>query len=209
LLNKVARNEIETVAENPSPPEQSDYLVDAPDHLFAAFVALAIVTVYTPLRTLHSLLTWTLTALLPLATYQDILLLAVLAWMFHGLFAIAEGQRTRRLVAAVGWALCLTIALYTYLSDILYLIIRRPLTVGLIVAADNLRAIQASAESIITPGLVGALVMAPICTVLIASILIGLAPEELRRMRSAFFSATGLVIVAAYFVGARAWAGPL
>ena len=81
------------------------------------------------------------------------------------------------------------LALYTYLSDILYLIIRRPLTVGLIVAADNLRAIQASAESIITPDLVGALVMAPICTVLIASILVGLAPEELKRMRSAFLFA--------------------
>jgi len=56
----------------------------------------------------------------------------------------------RRLIAVSGWTLCLTLALYTYLSDILYLIIRRPLTAGLLVAADNLRAIQASAESIIT-----------------------------------------------------------
>jgi lipoteichoic acid synthase len=191
---------------NSPPPEQSEFRVDLADYLFACFVALAIVTVYTPLRTLHSLLTWSLTALLPLATYQDLLLLAVLAWIFHGLFAIAERQRPRRLIAVVGWTLCLMLALYTYLSDILYLIIRRPLTVGLIVAADNLRAIQASAESIITPGLVGALVMAPICTVLIASILVGLAPEELKRMRSAFYSATGLLIAAAYFLGARAWA---
>jgi arylsulfatase A-like enzyme len=191
---------------NSPPPAQSEYRVDLADHLFACFVALAIVTVYTPLRTLHSLLTWGLTALLPLATYQDLLLLVVLAWIFHGLFAIAERQRTRRLIAVTGWTLCLVLALYTYLSDILYLIIRRPLTVGLIVAADNLRAIQASAESIVTPGLVGALLMAPICTVLIASILVGLAPEELKRMRSAFHSATGLLIAAAYFLGARAWA---
>jgi hypothetical protein len=96
---------------NSQPPEQSELRVDLADHLFACFVALAIVTVYTPLRTLHSLLTWSLTALLSLATYQDLLPLAALAWVFHGLFAIAERQRTRRLIAVAGWTLCLVIAL--------------------------------------------------------------------------------------------------
>ena len=191
---------------NPMPPAPSEYRVDITEHLFAAFVALAIVTVYTPLRTLHSLLTWKLIALLPLATYQDLFLVAVLAWVFHGLFAVAERQWARRSIAVAGWALCLTLALYTYLSDILYLIIRKPLTVGLIVAADNLRAIQASAESIVTPGLIGALAIAPICTVLIASVLAGLAPEELRRIRRGFYSTAGLAIAVAYFFGARAWA---
>jgi lipoteichoic acid synthase len=195
----------EDTSGNPMTPAPSEYRVDLPEHLFAGFVALAIVTVYTPLRTLHSLLTWKLIALLPLATYQDLFLLAILAWVFHGLFAIAERQWARRSIAVAGWALCLTLALYTYLSDIIYLIIRRPLTVGLLVAADNLRAIQASADSIITPGLIGALALAPICTVLIASIFSGLAPAELRRTRRGFYSTTGLVLAAAYLLGARAW----
>jgi len=193
-------------SENLVLPEQAEYRADLADRLFACFVALAVVTVYTPLRTLHSLFTWTLIALLPLATYQDLFLLAALAWVFHGLFAIAKRQWARRLIAVSGWTLCLTLALYTYLSDILYLIIRRPLTAGLLVAADNLRAIQASAESIITPDLIIALMMAPICTVLIASILAGLAPEELRRFRERFYSRAGLLIAAVYFLGAHAWA---
>jgi len=55
-------------SENLVLPEQAEYRADLADRLFACFVALAIVTVYTPLRTLHSLFTWTLIALLPLAT---------------------------------------------------------------------------------------------------------------------------------------------
>ena len=191
---------------NPMTPAPSEYWADIEEHLFACFVALAIVTVYTPLRTLHSLLTWKLIALLPLATYRDLSVLMVLAWVFHGLFAITQRRWVHRSIAVIGWTLCLTLALYTYLSDILYLVIRRPLTVGLLVAADNLRAIQASAESIITPGLIGALALAPICTVLIASIFAGLAPEELRRMHRRFYSTAGLALAAAYFIGARTWA---
>jgi arylsulfatase A-like enzyme len=186
--------------------EQPEYRAEPADYLFAAFVGLAIVTVCTPLRTLHSLLTWGLVAMLPLATYRDLFLVAALAWLFHGLFAMARWQWARRSVAVAGWALCLTLALYTYLSDISYLIIRRPLTAGLLVAADNLRELQASAESIITPGLVGALVMAPVWTVLIASILVGLAPEELARLRKRFYSAAGLSATVLYLFAAHAWA---
>ena len=183
-----------------------EYRADLADQLFAAFVGLAIVTVCTPLRTLHSLLTWSLVALLPLATYRDLLLVVTLAWLFDGLYTIARRQWARRVVAVAGWTLCLTLAVYTYLSDIIYLIIRRPLTAGLLVAADNLRAIQASAESFITPGMVGALVMAPVWTVLVASVLVGLAPEELTRLRRRFYSAAGLAATVLYFFVAHAWA---
>ncbi|HEY2523976.1 MAG TPA: sulfatase-like hydrolase/transferase [Candidatus Binataceae bacterium] len=186
--------------------EQAEFRVDLADYLFAAFVGLAIVTVCTPLRTLHALLTWSLVALLPLATYRDLFLVAALAWLFHGLFAIARPPWARRSVAIAGWTLCLMLALYTYLSDVIYLIIRRPLTAGLLVAADNLRAIQASAESIVTPGLVGALAVAPVWTVLIASILVGLAPEELTSLRKRFYSAAGLAATVLYLFAAHACA---
>src|SRR5690348_17370126 len=94
---------------NSMAPAPSEHRVDAAESLFAVFVALALVTVYTPLRTLHSLLTWKLIALLPLATYQDLGLIVVLAWGFHGLFALARRQRARRAIAVVGWTLCLTL----------------------------------------------------------------------------------------------------
>lgn len=193
-------------SEDRTPGASLDRPVEPADRLFACFVALAIVTIYTPLRSLHSLLTWGLIALLPLATYKDLLLLAGIAWLFHGFFAVSARRWMQRSIAVVGTAVCLTLALYSYLSTILYLIIRRPLTLGLLVAADNLRAIQASAESIINPGLIAALAMAPICTVLIAALLVGLAPEEIRRMRKGFYSSAGLVFVAAYFFAANAWA---
>ena len=186
--------------------EQPEYRAEPADCLFAVFVGLAIVTVCTPLRTLHALLTWGLVALLPLVTYRDLFLVAAFAWLFHGLFAIARWPWARRSVVAAGWAVCLTLALYTYLSDVIYLIIRRPLTAGLLVAADNLRAIQASAQSIVTPGLLGALVMAPVWTVLIASILVGLAPEELTRLRKRFYSAAGLAATVLYLFAAHACA---
>jgi arylsulfatase A-like enzyme len=181
------------------PAVHPQHRADLADQLFAAFVGLAIVTVCTPLRTLHSLLTWGLVAMLPLATYKDLLLVVALAWLFDGLYTIVRRRWARRVVAVAGWTSCLTLALYTYLSDIIYLIIRRPLTAGLLVAADNLRAIQASAESVITPGMIGALVMAPVWTVLIASILVGLAPEELTRLRRRFYSAAGLAATVLYF----------
>ncbi|HVA40344.1 MAG TPA: sulfatase-like hydrolase/transferase, partial [Candidatus Binataceae bacterium] len=179
---------------------------DSGEYLFAGFVALAIVTVLTPLRALHALLTWRMIALLPLTTFRDLFLIAVLAWVFHGLLAIAKRPRARTAIAVAGWALCLALALYTYLSNILYLIIRRPLTVGLLVAADNLKAIQASADSIVTPGLVFALAVAPLYTALIALLLARSAPRGLRRMHRGFYSATGLLLTAVFLIVARAWA---
>ena len=60
---------------------------DSAEYLFAAFFALAILTIVTPARTLHTLLPWGRIALLPLATCQDLFLLAAIAWLFDGLFA--------------------------------------------------------------------------------------------------------------------------
>ena len=190
----------------PVSPPSLEYRTEIAEYLFAGFVALAIVTVLTPLRTLHALLTWQTIALLPLATFQDLFLIAVLAWIFHGLFAVIKGRRVRRMVAVAGWTGCLVLALYTYLSTILYLIIRRPLTIGLLVAADNLRAIQASAETIVTLGLVFALVMAPLYTVLIAWMLVRCAPRTVGRMRAGFYSAVGMLLTAGFLIVGRAWA---
>ncbi|HVB82845.1 MAG TPA: sulfatase [Candidatus Binataceae bacterium] len=189
----------------PAPRAQSEYRSGIAEYLFAGFVALAIVTVLTPLRALHALLPWRTIALLPLTVFQDLFLIAVFAWIFYGLFVVVKRPWARTTVAVAGWTVCLTLALYTYLSGIIYLIIRRPLTAGLIVAADNMKAIQASADSIVTPGLILALALAPVYTVLIALLLARLAPRRLKRMREGFHSATGLLLTVIYLAGARAW----
>ena len=190
---------------DPSPRNQAEHHCGTADYLFAGFLALAIVTILTPLRTLHALLPWLTIARLPLTTFQDLFLIAVVAWIFHALLIVAKRPWMRTTVAVAGWTICLTLALYTYLSDILYLVIRRPLTAGLIVAADNLRAIQASADSIVTPGLILALALAPVYTVIIALLLVRAAPQAVQRMRSGFHSAIGLALTLLYLAGARAW----
>jgi arylsulfatase A-like enzyme len=179
---------------------------DSAEYPFAAFFALALITVVTPLRTLHALLTWRLIALLPLATYQDLLLVAVFAWLFYGLFAVAKRPRARLTVAVAGWALCLVLALYTHLSGIISLIIQRPLTFGLIIAADNLRGIQASIDAVVRPGLIAALSLAPAYTVLIALSLERFVPGAVIRLRRAFHSAAGLLLTAIFLIVAHAWA---
>jgi arylsulfatase A-like enzyme len=179
---------------------------DSGEYLFAAFFALTIVTIVTPLRTIHALLPWKLVALLPLATCQDLFLLAALAWLFHGLFAIAKRPWATRLVAIAGWTVCLLLAVYSYLSQIIYLIIRRPLTFGLIAAADNLRGIQSSIDAVVTPALIATLAMAPAYLVLIGVGLERFAPAAVRRMRNAFHSISGLSLTAIFLVGAHTWA---
>ena len=176
------------------------------EHLFAAFVALAIVTIVTPLRTLHALLPWRLIAMLPFATFQDLFLLAAIAWLFHGFFAIAKPPWTRRLVAIAGWTVCLVLAVYSYLSGIIYLIIRRPLTFGLIAAADNLRGIQSSIDAVATPAMIAAVAMAPAYTVLIAIELERFAPGAMRRLQRGFLSVRGLLLTALFLAAAHGWA---
>ncbi len=179
---------------------------DSAEYLFAGFVALAIVTIVTPVRTLHVLLPWRLIALLPLATCQDLFLLAVIVWLFHGLFAVAQRPWARRLVAIAGWTVCLMLALYTYLSNIIYLVIRRPLTFGLIAAADNLRGVQSSIDAVATPSLISALALAPAYTFLIAMGLEHFAPGAVRRLRHGFHSIAGLSLTVIFLVGGHTWA---
>jgi arylsulfatase A-like enzyme len=179
---------------------------DSAEYLFAGFIALTFVTVATPLRTIHALLAWRLVVSLPLATCQDLFVLAAIAWAFYGLFAIARPPWARRLVAVAGWTVCVTIALYSYLSSIIYLVIRRPLTFGLLVAADNLRGIQSSIHAIATPELISELAMAPAYLVLIAISLEWFAPAAVRRMRSGFHSLSGLSLTSIFLVTAHGWA---
>jgi arylsulfatase A-like enzyme len=179
---------------------------DGCEYLFAGFIALVIVIITAPMRTIHALLPWQRVVLLPLATYQDLFVLAAIAWAFYGLFSIAKPPWARRLVATAGWTVCVTLALYGYLSGIIYLVIRRPLTLGLLVAADNLRGIQSSIHAIATPQMISELAMAPAYLVLIAISLEWFAPAAVRRMRGAFHSLGGLSLTAIFLVTAHGWA---
>src|SRR5215469_6018497 len=97
---------------------------DCADYLFGGFLGLAVATELSPLRILP--LTAHAVWLLPFVTFQDLALLAALAWLFHGLLSVVKQSTARRALAALGWILCLLLALYPYLSVVIFAIIRRP-----------------------------------------------------------------------------------
>jgi hypothetical protein len=108
---------------------------------FAALIALMILVLAARtqiLRIAH------LSSHYPLLFYQDIFALALLAWTFRGLFRIARGDRAERVVAILGWTLCLVAALYTAIATMVFWFIRSPLTYRLIVISDSARGVQAS-----------------------------------------------------------------
>jgi len=188
------------------PPIDQRASADFAKYLFGGFVGLAVITICTPLRTTSSLLSVHMMMLLPFLTFQDLFLTGLLAWIFFGLFQLAKRPWTRASVAAGGWITCLALASYSYLSSILYLIIRRPLTIGLLVAADNLKGIQSSLEAIVTPQLIAALAMAPVYTLFIAMVLARLAPRLLSRLYRGFYSTIGIAFSVLFLVVGHAWA---
>ena len=103
--DRVLRADISVAATTAADPAVALPRRNNGEYLFAALCALTIVTIATPLRTIHALLSWKLIALLPLATCQDLFLVASLAWLFHGLFAIAKRPWATRLIAIAGWTI--------------------------------------------------------------------------------------------------------
>jgi arylsulfatase A-like enzyme len=187
----------------PSRPAVRRIRLDCADYLFAAFVGLAVATVLSPIRTVY--LPTHLIRLLPLVTYQDLGLVIALAWLFHGLLSLVTRPAARGAVAFVGLTLCLLLALFSYLSVVIFAIVRRPLSYGLLVAGSDLSGIRASIVAVATPTTIVSLAFAPWLMVTIAVALSRVAPGALRRMRNGFHSAAGIVLAIAFLVSARAW----
>ena len=65
---------------------------------FASLIALTILVIAARIQILRIA---HLSSHYPLLFYQDIFALALIAWAFRGLFGLARGDRTRRIVAIV------------------------------------------------------------------------------------------------------------
>jgi arylsulfatase A-like enzyme len=168
---------------------------------FAALIALTILVVAARtqiLRIAH------LNSHYPLLFYQDIFALALFAWTFGGLFRIARGDRARRVVAIVGWTLCLVAALYTAIATTVFWFIRSPLTYRLIVISDSARGVQASIRediSLSALALPGDVLMVAVLAALIRRY----TPALLRRAHRGCYSLTGATLVIVYLMGAHLW----
>jgi arylsulfatase A-like enzyme len=171
-------------------------------HLFAAFIALAILLLAARVQILRisdQPYRWS-----PFLAYQDVLALAFAAWFFHGLFRLIQGNRGQRIIAVAGWSFCVMIAIYTAISEIVYWYIRSPLTYRLIVVSDNARGTGASVIEALSTAW-RAIPAEVILVVILAELFWRRTPAFVGRARSAFYSAPALAVLAVYFLAAHAW----
>jgi arylsulfatase A-like enzyme len=172
-------------------------------HLFAGFIALAILLIAARLQTLRIAEQpnrW----LLPVLAYQDVLAIAFAAWLFRGLFRLVRGTGGQRIIAIAGWGFAIAVAVYTAISEIVFWYIRSPLTYRLIVVSDDARGTGASVIEALSTAW-RAIPAEVMLVVILAELLWRRAPVFVRRARNAFYSAPALAVLAIYLVGAHAW----
>jgi arylsulfatase A-like enzyme len=138
--------------------------------------------------------------LLPVAVYQDIFLLTVLAWAFWCILGIARDARIRRGISGVGWTLCLLIAFYSTLSGIFYSIVGEFPSYHLLFASNQFRAAEASIRQAVTFAHVAELAVAPAFVIAAAWAVCRFAPAALRRLAAGFYSQRGVELLAVYLV---------
>jgi arylsulfatase A-like enzyme len=140
----------------------------------------------------------------PLLFYQDVLALAVMAWLFRGLFVAFRGKRGRQIIEVAGWSLCILGALYTAIATIVFWYIRSPLTYRLIVLSDNARGFQAALNEDLSQGWTA--IPADILIVVgLALLLWRITPALVRKEHAAFYSLPGTLLLIGYLIGAHLW----
>src|SRR5262249_40183890 len=131
-----------TIREIESPNPQTIDAGASEDSLFACFIGLAAVLLLARAAILSN--TPAIMTGLPMLVYQDVVALAILVWVFHGLFAITAGSSKRGWVLIAGWTLSLLIAAYTAIDTIVYNLIMTPLTLRLVAISGYGRGVQAT-----------------------------------------------------------------
>jgi arylsulfatase A-like enzyme len=139
-----------------------------------------------------------LTPWLPLAAYQDICLVAALAWLTDSILKITSRPAVRWAVRVATWATCLIAAWYAVVSAEIFRFLSTPLTYRLIAMSDNLRGIRSSMESALTSERLVAVASAPIAMLVLAVFLIGPASRFVVQVRSLAARTRGRAALAGY-----------
>ena len=181
------------------------------DLLFSAWLASAVVVLYFRLDTLRfaQLMfrpTPTLTPWLPIAASQDLLLIALLSWIFWLALPRISSPRLRRTACVIGWLIALLIASYAALNAELYSFFQGSLTWQLLVLSNHLDYIRDSLVYFAQTGEhLRPILLAPVWVIAIALVLNWAVPDFLRRAARAFHSAPGAGCLALYLLAGFAW----
>ena len=172
-------------------------------HLMAGFLALATLVIAT--RVLLLALTTSLMPYIPLVAYQDVVVLALIIWTFFQALRIVKRPAPRRLMIGAGWVLCIALAIYTVVDEIIYILIRSPLTYRLLVVSQNMAGVGGS----ISDGLHVAYRTVPVAllfVVLFSEFLRRFAPSALANILRGVRSHLWLIVVFLYGMVGHVWA---
>jgi lipoteichoic acid synthase len=181
------------------------------DRLFAAWLATAAVVLYFRLDTLRFAQqmfhpTPTLTPWLPLAAYQDLLLIALLSWISWLTLPSLTRPRVRRAACISFWILALFIAAYAALNAELYNFFQGSLTWQLLVLSNHLDYIRDTLVYFAQTGEhVRGVLLAPLYSLLIALGICWTVPDLLGRAARAFHSPLGVVCLVLYVMSGVVW----
>jgi arylsulfatase A-like enzyme len=181
------------------------------EFLFAALLSMTLVMLRQRLEiancVCHCLWRPDLWLYLPLLAYQDVIALAIIAWISYGLFMLARNPRVCGGLTRTGWYFLLLLTFYTSIDTVIFSYIHTEATYKLFVLSDNLRMVARSIpDALGGDGPYLELVIGILTFVLVAESLSRFAPDFLRRLRMRFYSPLALALIAVYAIGAHAWA---
>jgi arylsulfatase A-like enzyme len=181
------------------------------ERLFAAWFALAAVLAAVRLRILHLAEMNVaprplLVPFLPLALYQDLLAVGVLAWASWVLLRITRRRAARRAIYFSAWGICIVAATYAVLNAEVYRYLRYPLTYHLLVLSDHLRGIEGSVAQATTATRLAMIGAVPFEIVAMAASISYFAPGMLRGAARRFYTPAALGCLLLYFLVGQVWA---
>lgn len=143
---------------------------------------------------------------LALAAYQDVLLIALVAWAWWTALSLIKRPELRRAFCIAGWGVGLLAAVYAVLNERLYMYFGGSLTYQLIVLSGHLDYIHDTLVYFARTGQhVNAVLSAPLYALVVAIAICALAPGLLSRAARGFYSPLGAVCIGLYVIAGIVW----
>jgi arylsulfatase A-like enzyme len=141
---------------------------------------------------------------LPLAMYQDVALVLLLACLCGAMLCWSNRSWLRRVVRVAAWSVSLVVAIYAAMHVEIYRFLKTPLTYRLILMSDRLRGIRTSIDAALTHERLMGVIGAPIATVVLVLVAIVCVSQGVARVHAAASRVRWRALAGAYVVVAFA-----